>query len=108
MSQVMDEVEPIAEEIAPIVVDCELFQLRTALKEAPKESELFKQATKNLRRLFGLANVVRYYRMGLNPERWLGKTDDVMMCKKIAGLACDFEEQKEVLKKRGYLPYKDE
>lgn len=85
----MDELENLAAELAEQVCGASLHQL-----EEHRERE-------KLVHLFHVSNLVRYYRLGRNPERWLGRNPDVILARKLAGLPGDLEEQKQILRAKG-------
>ena len=101
MSYTMDLVEPFAQEICLDLTGKSLAQVRREFMECHRD-DLPKHSQK-LRFVFYCANILRYYRMGLNPEMWLGASDEVRAMKKRAGLAGDIEEQKRTLIEKGFL-----
>jgi hypothetical protein len=74
---VMDEVAPIAEEISKEITGMEYFELRFLLQNEKKYADV-------IRDLFRQANIVRYYRLGRNPSRWLTNTEELKKLKDIA------------------------
>jgi hypothetical protein len=93
------DLEQIAEEIAVDVCGKSLGALRSEFLATPKNE--LRLIAKSLEALFRKAAIIRYCRMGLNPESWLRDSDDVKWAKEFLGVS--IEQQKEELRKRGYL-----
>lgn len=92
---IMEEIEEIAREILSAGHGETLTEMRSRAAKSPEDAEL-------LRKLFATANIVRFYRLGRVPERWLGKTEEVLVAKKFLGIP-EIQEQKEILRQKGFL-----
>lgn len=96
------EVESIAEEIAIDACGKSLVFLRGDFTEAQRSQGKFGEVYGPLEGLFRKAGIIRYYRMGINPELWMGKTEDVKWAKEFLGMPT-LDEQKQKLRDKGFL-----
>jgi hypothetical protein len=87
---VMIEVEPLAEQVAKHLSAKTLGQVRGQGDSVA------------LKKIFCVSNIVRFYRMGCNPERWLGQTEELLEAKKFLGMPT-IEEQKKILVEKGFM-----
>jgi hypothetical protein len=89
------EVETYAEKVATWMSPRTLDQVRSASKSVEADTAV-------LRKIFQIASIVRYYKIGRNPELWLGKSEELLLAKKFLGMPT-LEEQKQILIQKGFL-----
>jgi citrate synthase len=103
--------EPIAEEIAPVITKKFLTHIR-AQAAAGSHDDL-----DLLRIVFKVATIVHYYRIGRHPEDWLKNDDELTLAQTFLGIRTPaqeeqerirvlekLEQQKRELREKGLLP----
>lgn len=98
----MAQVESIAEEIAESLGARSLAQIRGAATQHASLLPKDNADAQLLKKIFTIAGIVRYYKIGRNPEIWMGLTEDVILAKKFLGMPT-VDEQKQILHDRGLL-----
>jgi hypothetical protein len=98
----MPEVEDIADEIAAKIGTRTLGQIQAGAMAKFSAPLSENPDAVLLRRLFTVAGIVRFYRMGKNPELWLGKTEELKLAREFLGMP-ELDRQKEILREKGYL-----
>lgn len=98
--------EDIAEEFCEAITSKNLTTLREEVVNGFRSAPEWVDASKQLQHIFTCANIIRLYRMGLNPELFFGRTEAVYTCKRLLGLEeieAKIQNQKSTLHQRGFL-----